>query len=393
MSNFCLYTWEGTQFAFRHSASETFTFTMVKVTGTPSAPEDVISKTYAESTFIPLSKMGAANGVATLGADGKIPMSQLSDSVMEFKGSYDATSNLPALTDASGSQGDYYRAVGAGQHDFGSGVLDIKAGDALIHNGTKWELYDNTESVSSVNGKVGAVVLSTDDVAQGSTNKYYVTSIARSDLLSSSIASGDTLHAPTADAVYGALAQKSDVGHGHSIANVTGLQETLDGKSPVGHIHSIGDVTNLQSTLTGLQTQIDNKANVDHAHTAQNLAEWEGLAVTAGGLNKGTLVKCTWDGSAWGIIEATNATFAQCSGLLGMVVRIVSGTAYIAVSPTGVLTGFDSGVTAGDLFVGVNGAVTLTPPTEVGKCVRRVGLSLGNGAWKFDPGLAIEILS
>lgn len=393
MSNFCLYTWEGTKFAFRHSASETFTFQMIKVAGTPSSPEDVISKTYAESTFVPLSKMGTANGVATLGADGKIPMSQLSESVMEFKGSYDATNNLPALTDATGSQGDYYRVVGAGSWDFGSGVVELKAGDAIIHNGTKYEVYDNTESVSSVNGKVGAVQLSTDDVAQGSVNKYYVVSIARSDLLSSSIGSGDTLRAPTADAVYSALAQKSDVGHGHTISGVTGLQEALDGKSPVGHIHSLGDVTDLQSSLSGLQSQIDNKANVDHSHTTQSLAEWEGITVTAGGLTKGVLVKCTWDGTSWNIIEATNATYAQCSGLLGMVVRVATGMAYIAISPTGVLMGFDAGVAAGELFVGVAGSVTLTPPTEVGKCVRSCGLSLGNGAWKFNPGPAIEILS
>lgn len=47
--------------------------------------------------------------------------------------------------------------------------------------------------------------------------------------------------------------------HTHAIADVTGLQTTLDGKSAVGHTHAIADVT-------GLQTALDGKAAADHTH-------------------------------------------------------------------------------------------------------------------------------
>ena len=53
------------------------------------------------------------------------------------------------------------------------------------------------------------------------------------------------------------LAGKSDIGHGHVIADVSGLQTALDGKQPVGsysvtgHGHSISDVTGLQTALDG----------------------------------------------------------------------------------------------------------------------------------------------
>jgi hypothetical protein len=45
-------------------------------------------------------------------------------------------------------------------------------GDWAIYNGTTWEKVDNTDAVISVNGFVGAVVLTTTDVAEG-TNLYY----------------------------------------------------------------------------------------------------------------------------------------------------------------------------------------------------------------------------
>jgi hypothetical protein len=37
--------------------------------------------------------------------------------------------------------------------------------------------------------------------------------------------------------------------HGHTIANVTGLQSALDGKAASSHTHAIADVTDLQTTL------------------------------------------------------------------------------------------------------------------------------------------------
>lgn len=50
----------------------------------------------------------------------------------------------------------------------------------------------------------------TDNLTEGTTNKYYLLSRVQSDVLVSSIASGDSTHAPTADAVYTALSAKLD---------------------------------------------------------------------------------------------------------------------------------------------------------------------------------------
>lgn len=49
------------------------------------------------------------------------------------------------------------------------------------------------------------------------------------------------------------LAGKADIGHGHNIADVTGLQGALDGKAVAVHGHAVADVTGLQAALDGKQ--------------------------------------------------------------------------------------------------------------------------------------------
>jgi len=66
----------------------------------PSNPQDAMTLNYANSNYINLSQKGSANGVSTLDANGKIPVAQLPNSVMEYKGAWDATTNFPVLSDA-----------------------------------------------------------------------------------------------------------------------------------------------------------------------------------------------------------------------------------------------------------------------------------------------------
>lgn len=54
-------------------------------------------------------------------------------------------------------------------------VLDDGSGNkqSYIYDGTAWVTLDDADGVASVNGQTGAVVLDTDDIAEGSTNLYY----------------------------------------------------------------------------------------------------------------------------------------------------------------------------------------------------------------------------
>jgi len=119
-----------------------------------------------------VSRKGANNGYASLDANGRVPSSQLPSSAFEYKGNWNASTNTPTLADGTGDAGDMYRVSVAGNQDLGSGTIDFQVGDYLLYNGAEWDKIDNTDSVSSVNGATGAVVLDSDDIAQGSTNLY-----------------------------------------------------------------------------------------------------------------------------------------------------------------------------------------------------------------------------
>lgn len=123
---------------------------------------------------IPLTQKGVANGVATLGADGKVPASQLNITGTSFKGNWDATANSPALSDGTGTGGDWYFVQNGTTQNLGSGNVAWTTGALIIHDGTKWVENEATNVVLSVAGRTGAITLTTADVA-ASTNKNYVT--------------------------------------------------------------------------------------------------------------------------------------------------------------------------------------------------------------------------
>ena len=118
------------------------------------------------------SEKGAANGVATLDGSGKVPVSQLPNSVMEYQGAWNASTNTPTLADGVGNNGDVYRVSVAGTQDLGSGNITFVVADFVIYNGTIWQKSPGANLVTSVNGQQGVVVLDTDDIAEGA-NLYF----------------------------------------------------------------------------------------------------------------------------------------------------------------------------------------------------------------------------
>lgn len=113
---------------------------------------------------IATTAIGAANGVAGLGADGKVPTSQLPAVAiggMNYQGTWNASTNTPTIpTATSNNKGFYYKVATAGATNV-SGIVDWQVGDWIVSNGAAWDKIDNTDSVSSVNGATGAVTIST----------------------------------------------------------------------------------------------------------------------------------------------------------------------------------------------------------------------------------------
>lgn len=89
----------------------------------------------------------------------------LVSSTLVYKGAWDASTNTPTLSDATGVQNEYYIVSVAGTQDLGSGSITFSEGDDVIFNGTVWERFGSVNAVASVNSKVGVVVLDGSDIA------------------------------------------------------------------------------------------------------------------------------------------------------------------------------------------------------------------------------------
>ena len=106
------------------------------------------------------SAKGVAGGYASLDGGGKVPVSQLPNSIMEYQGVFNASTNTPTLANGTGSPGDVYRVSVAGTVL----SLDLAVGDYVIYNGATWEKSDTTDAVASVAGRTGNVTLTKADV-------------------------------------------------------------------------------------------------------------------------------------------------------------------------------------------------------------------------------------
>jgi len=100
---------------------------------------------------------------------------------VQYQGVWNAATNTPALVSSVGTQGYYYIVSVAGNTNL-NGITDWQVGDWAIFNGSTWNKVDNTDLVTSVNGQIGAVSLTTDNIPEGATNLYYLNSRARAAL-------------------------------------------------------------------------------------------------------------------------------------------------------------------------------------------------------------------
>lgn len=92
-----------------------------------------------------------ANGVPKLDENGKILVSQLPNSVMEFKGVWNAATNTPTLVNGTGNAGDVWLCNVAGTVNFGAGPIAFAVGDYAVYTGSVWARSSGaTGTVTSV---------------------------------------------------------------------------------------------------------------------------------------------------------------------------------------------------------------------------------------------------
>jgi len=106
---------------------------------TGSAYVEVFPSQALLDTYQLRSEKGNANGYASLDSQGKVPISQLPSSIMEYKGTWNASTNTPTLANGTGDTGDVYICNVAGTVNFGAGPITFAVGDYVIYSGTIWQ--------------------------------------------------------------------------------------------------------------------------------------------------------------------------------------------------------------------------------------------------------------
>jgi hypothetical protein len=82
---------------------------------------------------------------------------------VNYEGTWNASTNTPTLVSSVGTKGDYYVISVTGSTNL-NGITTWTQGDWAIFNGTAWEKVDNTDLVTSVAGRTGAIILTTADI-------------------------------------------------------------------------------------------------------------------------------------------------------------------------------------------------------------------------------------
>lgn len=117
---------------------------------------------------------GASGGTGGTGGPGTTSWNDITDkpgAILNYKGTWNANTNSPSLSDGTGTGGDVYRVSVAGSRNLGSGTISWEIGDYAIWSPvtSSWEKADTTDAVSSVAGRTGAVTLTSADLgASGS---------------------------------------------------------------------------------------------------------------------------------------------------------------------------------------------------------------------------------
>lgn len=326
------------------------------------------------ATAIQSSEKGSALGVATLDAGGKVPASQLPNSVMEYLGTWAASTNTPTLANGVGNAGDVYIASDSGTVDFGAGNISFAAGDWVIYDGSQWQKSVNSNAVASVNGFTGIVVLDTDDISEGSNLYFTETRVRDTDLAgftsgAGSVTSSDSVLSAIEKLDGNNLATQDDV---DDLVTLSGVAvNSTDLGSFSGEI--IPDNSTVKGALQSLETEVESvKDSLTPSFiVGDTFAQDTTFAVrfARDGETAGRLYKADNDASS-----------ADNFYVVGLVVagNNLSAGDSISLKTTGTLPTPDYNWNSADLgkpvFLGTGGQLTITPPSADNTAIVRVGV-------------------
>ena len=164
----------------------------------PTATDTILGGVKVDGTSITITSgtiavpavatIGQANGVATLGNDGKLTADQIPTSLsgaIVFKGTWNANTNNPTLVDGVGTTGWEYAVSVSGTRNLGSGSVTYNVGDYVIYNGTIWERIP-TNTVAAA-GTLTGTTLASNVVTSSLTSVGTLTNLTVTNTITGSV--------------------------------------------------------------------------------------------------------------------------------------------------------------------------------------------------------------
>ncbi len=334
------------------------------------------------------------NGYASLDSGGKVPLSQLPNSLLVYKGVWNATTNTPTLTTPDVDKKGYVYICNVAGTQFG---ITFNVGDWAIYNDSGViEKSDNSDEVVSVNGQTGIVVIDADDIDDSTTTNKFVTATQKSNW---DTAYGWGNHAglyDTVDTASGLIGTHEST-YAHDLIT-TALQSETDpvfSASQASNITAddITNLSNLSGTNTGDQTlptrdslgldtdDIVTFANLSGTNTGDSANVTKTL--TAGeNLVAGNVCYLKADGKMW---KAKGDAEVTTKGKIAMALASITANTTGSFLVDGDYT--TSGLTAGATYfisTSTAGAVTSTTPTT-GNFIRIIGVAISTTVLNFNP--------
>ena len=266
---------------------------------------------------IPLTQRGVAQGVATLGIDGRLTNEQIPSGLtgaITFQGGWNAANNTPTLSNGTGTTGHQYIVVVGGNRNLGAGNVVYSPGDTITYGANVWNYTQSTSPISSVSGNLhmvvgpttGAVVVGVDatpNVTAGTIVSRDASGNFQANIITAALNGQATTAITAATVTTGTQSAITSVGTLTSLAvtgNVTAGNVTV----------TSGTITAATGQFTNINTSLQTiSANVGAYHLYANTA----LGSLSTGANANTAAYLT---TATGNISAGNLTIGTSGTII-----------------------------------------------------------------------------
>jgi hypothetical protein len=253
-----------------------------------------------------------------------------------FLGNWDANTNTPTLTSGVGTIGDTYRVSVAGTTDL-DGITDWQVGDGVYFDGTVWRKDDNSDQVSSVFGRTGAVVAQASDY-----DADQVDFTPNGDITSTNVQSAIVELRDDTDTKLSAKEDTANKGAANGYA-------PLDGSSLVPE----ANLPNASETNEGIaeiatQAEVDAGTDDNRIVTPLKLANYSGFPVVLK-QKAGVVLNATFTGNPKTATVTFGTAFADTNYSVSLVCNTTGGTSYTPVIENIATTGFDINMTVNNI--------------------------------------------